>query len=415
MASFWDRARLAVNVIRGESKAVEFSPEFADYFAQVTSWSGKSVTLQNVLRVSTALACARVIAEGIAMLPCKLLRRNGREVQDALDHPLYDLLATSPNELQTAFEFFEQMGLHLVLCGNAYVLVNRISNRIREMYLLEPGWVSVKYRWPNPPEYRINTPDGKAFDANSADVWQIRGPAWCAYKGLDFVDLARQALGLSMAIEEGQSRIQSQGVRMPGYISVEGNLSPEQHEKLEGWLLKNAGSQNAGRSMILDRAAKFITTGMSNIDAQMIEMRKFQIEEVCRFFRVMPIMVGFSDKANTYASAESMFLAHVVHTLGSWLRRVEQSTDKNCLTKDERKSGFYAKFNEKALQRMTAKDQMEFLARGTLSGIIVRNEAREKLDLNPLPGLDEPLAPANTFVGNPPSGEDASSSSKPTE
>lgn len=396
-------------------KSVDFDPAFAEYFSQVSSWAGKRVTLHTVLRVSTALACARVIAEGIAMLPFKLHQQKGREVKPALDHPLYDLFATVPNELQTSFEFFESMGLHLVLCGNAYVLVNRIGGRIREMYLLEPGWVTVKHRWPNPSDYLVTTPDGKSFEASAGDIWQLRGPAWCAHKGLDFVDLAREALGLSMAIEEGQAKIQAQGVRIPGFIAVDGKMSPEQHAKLTDWIAKHEGSANAGRTLIVDQAAKWVGQSMSNVDAQMVEMRKFQIEEVCRFFRVMPIMVGFSDKAQTYASAEAMFLAHVVHTLGAWLRRLELSADKNCLTAAERKAGYFTKFNEKALQRMTAKDQMDYLARGALTGIIVRNEAREKLELNPLPGLDEPLAPANTFVGNPPAGADSNNTPASTQ
>lgn len=404
---------MAISVLRDEPKSVEFDPLFAEYFSQVSSWAGKRVTLQTVLRVSTALACARVIAEGIAMLPFKLLQQEGRDIKPGLAHPLYDLLAVSPNELQTSFEFFESMGLHLVLCGNAYVLVNRVGGKIREMYLLEPGWVSVKYRWPNLPDYTVTTPDGRTFDSGSGDIWHVRGPAWCTSRGLDFVDLAREALGLSMAIEEGQAKMQAQGVRIPGFLAVDGKLTEDQHDKLTKWIAKHEGSANAGRSLIVDNAAKWVSQSMSNVDAQMVEMRKFQIEEVCRFFRVMPIMVGFSDKAQTYASAESMFLAHVVHTLGSWLRRIEQSADKNCLTANERKAGFYTKFNEKALQRMTAKDQMDYLARGTLSGIIVRNEAREKLDLNPLPGLDDPLAPANTFLNNPPSAPDNSSGTSP--
>jgi HK97 family phage portal protein len=121
--------------------------------------------------------------------------------------------------------------------------------------------------------------------------------------------------------------------------------------------------------------------------------------------RVMPIMVGYSDKTATFASAEAMFLAHVVHTLMPWYRRIQQSADVNLLTKADRRAGYYTKLDEAGLMRGDMKATAEYLARLTLGGIIERNEAREKLDLNPLAGLDEPLTPTN--MTNDPSGAPA--------
>jgi HK97 family phage portal protein len=378
-----------------------------EVFGGRATWAGKDVTLTTALEVSTALACGRVIAEGLAMLPWKVHQQQGKAVDTARTHPLYDLLASSPNALQTSFEFQETMGLHLAFCGNAYVWTPTVRGQIDELWLIEPKWVTVKWKWPELPEYQIRTPEGRTFKLTPAEIWHIRGPSWASYVGMEFMTLARQALGLSMAIEEGQAKLQSQGVKMPGHLSIEGNLTEEQQKKLKKWLTdEHAGSENAGVPMILDRNAKWIATAMSNVDAQLLEQRKFAVEEVCRFMRVLPIMVGHSDRTASYASSEQMFLAHSMYTAGPWARRLEKSADKRLLTREERAAGFYTKLNEKALLRMTAKDQMEFLARGVLSGILVRNEGREALDLNPLEGLDEPLAPANTFVGNPPNPSD---------
>jgi HK97 family phage portal protein len=222
------------------------------------------------------------------------------------------------------------------------------------------------------------------------------------------MDLARQALGLSMAIEEGQAKIQGNGVSMPGYLKVEGSLTEDQQKKLKAWIEnEHANSSNAGKPMILDRSADWVRTAMSNVDAQVLEQRRMQVEEVCRFMRVLPIMVGHSDKTSTYASAEQMFLAHAMYTLGPWCRRLEQSADKWLLSPDDRAKGYYTKLNEKALQRMTAKEQMDYLARAVLTGIYTQNEAREKLDENPMDGHDQLLSPANTFSGPPPTSESA--------
>lgn len=403
MPSIWQRTSSAVRAFRGGDRKMDSLELFREVFGGRVSWAGKDVNLSTALRVSTALACGRVISEGIATLPWKLHQRVGRSITTSVEHPLYDLLAVSPNPLQTAFEFQETIGLHLAFCGNAYVWAPTVSRRIDAMYPLEPKWVTVKHKWPEQPTYEVQPFGGQKMTMSSSEIWHIRGPSWTTYVGLEFMDLAREALGLHMAIEEGQARLQSQGVRMPGYVAVDGKLTREQHKKLEEWIAQqHMGSENAGRPMVLDMAAKWVAVAMSNADAQVIEQRGFAVEEVCRFMRVLPIMVGHADKTATYASSEQMFLAHSMYTAGPWARRLEQSADKRLLSQEERSQGYYTKLNEKALLRMTARDQMEFLARGVLSGIIVRNEGRELLDMNPIDGLDEPLAPANTFVGNPP-------------
>lgn len=377
---------------------------FRDLYGGTEAWTGTAVTLQNAMQVSTALACGRVISEGIAMLPWKVLKRGtNRRISTAHWHPLYDKLAVGPNPLQTGYEFQETLGLHLAFCGNAYVYAPKVSGQVDYMYLLEPRWVTVEYEWGKAPRYKVQFDSGKATVLRPDNLWHVRGPSWTGYTGMEFLTLARQALGLSMAIEEGQARLQSQGVKLPGFLSVDGALTSEQHKKLQAWIeAEHVGQANAGRPMILDRASKWVATAQSNAEAQVMDQRRMQIEEVCRFMRVLPIMVGHADKTATYASAEQMFLAHAIYTLGPWARRLEQSADKFLLTEDDRSKGYYTKLNEKALQRMTARDQMEYLARGTQAGIITRNEAREKLDLNPLEGLDLPLAPLYMTTTNPP-------------
>lgn len=395
-------------------KSVGFDPGFAEYFNLLQSWSGVPVTLESALKVSVAMACGRVISEGIAMLPVKIMQATDRLRSPARSHPLYDKLATSPNPLQTAFEFFESMGLHLAFSGKAYVYTPRVSGRIDGLYLLEPAWVTVEHRWPQRPTYRVTTDTGP-LTLQADEVWEVKGPSWCTYTALEPLELARQALGLSMSIEQGQAKLNASGVRVPGFISVKDTLTDPQHEKLSRWVSKVNAEAATGRNAVLDMAATWVSQSMSNVDAQTMEQRKFQIEEICRFFRVMPIMVGYSDKAATYASAEQMFLAHLVHTIGPWARRIEQSIDKWLLSVEERRTGLYSNMNEKALLRMSAKDQADYLKGLTNSGIMVRNEAREILDLNPIDGLDDPLTPVNTVAGEPPRVDDDPEPTRTTE
>lgn len=405
---------LARLIGRGGGRKYDTLELFREIYGGSPTWAGKDVNLTSALKVSAALACGRVIAEGLAMLPFKVFRVDGKNRAPAPEHLLYDKLSTSPNSLQTSFEFVETLGLHLAFCGNGFVYTPRvgvvggtIERHVDEMYLLEPKWLTVKYRWPEPPIYQVRLDDGRAMTLTGGDIWHIRGPSWCSYVGLDTIKLAREALGLSMALEEGQAKLQGNGVNMPGFLSVEGVLTEEQQKKLKGWIEKeHKGSSNAGNPMILDKSAKWLETAMTNVDAQTIDSRRMQVEEVCRFMRVLPIMIGHADKTATYASAEQMFLAHAMYTLGPWARRLEQSADKWLLSPEDRKAGYYTNLNEKALQRMTAADQMAYLARGVVGGILTQNEAREPLDLNPVEGGGVLLSPANTFSGPPPTAPD---------
>lgn len=374
-------------------------PELLGY--QRESRAGVVVTVQSALDVTTVLACCRVIAEGVAQVPFKLYRStaDGREV--AADHPLHDLLYRQPNSWQTSFEFRETLLFHLVLCGNAFVFVNRVGSdrRIAELILIEPGRVSVTRNRDYSLSYRV-TAEGGAQEVFGQDaIWHLRGPSWNSWMGLDATRLARNAIGLAVAIEDQQAEFQKNGARTSGMIGVDDKLSPERFKLLEAFLDQYAaGGVKAGRPMIVDQGGKYIPFSMSAVDQQMLETRKHQVEEMCRAFRVMPIMIGQSDKAATYASAEQMFLAHVVHTLSPWYQRIEQSADVSLLSPAERAGGFYTKFLPNALMRGAAKDRGEFYAKalgsGGSAGWMTQNEIRELEELNRHPDGDELPKPA---------------------
>lgn len=367
------------------------------------SLAGKTVTLDTAMRVAVVFACARVIAEGIAQVPLKLMQEaeDGKSRLPAKKHPLYDVLAVRPNQWQTSFEFRETMGLHVALAGRFIAYKNIVRGRIRELIPFEPGKVKVVRREDGDIEYEVTGKNGdkKIFPADV--IWHVKGPSWNAIDGMEILDQARDAIGLCIATDESAANLHKNGVQASGTYSVEGTLTEPQHAALSKWITEHyQGSKNSWKPLILDHSAKWLSSQMSGVDAQHLETRKYQIEEVCRFFRVMPIMVGYSDKAATYASAEQMFLAHVVHCLAPWYTRLEQSIDAHLLTPAERAAGYYADFVEEGLLRGDMSTTAEVLTRYTDRGVLTRNEARAKLDLNPLEGLDEPLTPVNLTGDN---------------
>lgn len=364
--------------------------------------TGRAVTVSSAVEVSAVFGCCRVIGNGVAQVPLKLMRetKGGRSRKPARDHALYELLGLRPNSWQTAFEFWQLLAWHVELCGDFFAFKNRSSRdgAIMELVPLEPGAVTVKRAEDLTLSYEVRGANGVAVPFPAAAIWHVRGPTWNGWKGLEPLKVAREAIGLAMATEESQGAMHRNGVRPAGVWSVEGTLTPAQYEALRKFIdTEHVGAAKAGGYALMDRSAKWTSTQMTGVDAQHIETRKLQIEEICRFFGVMPIMVGYSDKTATFASAEAMFLAHVVHCLAPRWTAFEQSMNANLLTAEERAAGLYFDFVEEGLLRGSMKDTKDTLLGYVNGGLMTPNEGRAKLDLNPDadPASDKLRIPVN--------------------
>lgn len=371
---------------------------------QASAKSGVPVNWRTALQASTALGCARVIAEGIAQVPFKLFKaRVGGGMDAAIEHGLYDLLYLQPNEWQTSFEFREQIGVHIAFMGNAYVYkVRGLRGEIIELLPFEPNCVTVKRGAGMQRSYLVTTKDGQ-IEVPSKDMWHLRGLSWDGVQGLPGVKLAKEAIGLALSLEEHAARMFGNGAKPGGILTTDGKLDAEQTKVLrESWQEMQGGNANAYKTAILSGGLKFQALAMTGVDAQHLENRRFEVEDVCRFFRVLPIMVMQADKAATYASSENMFIAHVVHTLMPWYTRIEQSADVNLLTKAERQQGYYSKFMAQALMRGASKDRAEYFAKALGSGgspaWMTQDEVRALEEMNPMGGIAAAL-PIPTNVG----------------
>lgn len=372
------------------------------------SRSGVPVSWETALDVSTVLACCRVIANGVAQVPFRVYRDDGANREVAKDHPLNALIYRRPNRWQTSYEFRETIMFHALLTGNAYVFVNRVGTArdVYELIPLEPGRVSVKQNSDLSLEYTVSgaRPAREVFGQDA--IWHLRGPSWDSWRGLDTIKLARDAIGLSMALEQSQSDFQRNGAQTSGVLSVSGKLSPERFAFLSAWLDKHEpGGERFQKPLIVDDGTKYTSNTMTGVDQQLIETRKHQIEDICRAFGVMPIMVGHADKTATYASAEQMFLAHVVHTLAPWYQRIEQSADVNLLSEQELRDGYYTKFVPNALMRGAAADRASFYSQALGSGghpaWMTANEVRALEEMDRIEGGDDLAKPATPGAGSP--------------
>jgi HK97 family phage portal protein len=379
-------------------------PEFLSYPGVK---SGVAVTWRTALEVSAVLACVRAIADGLAQTPVRFYDGSQDRLARIKDHPLESLLRR-PNRWQTEYEFRETLAIHAALTGNAFVFVNRVglssARRIKELIPIAPGRVTVYRKADMSLEYHVTAevPDqsglsqglselgvGKVAVFSQDMIWHFRGPSWNSWMGLEPVKLAREAIGLAIATETAHAMLHKNGVQPGALYSVEGNLSEEQQEKLAGWIEKHVSGDNSFRPLILDRGAKYASQAMTGVDAQHLETRRFQIEEICRAFRVNPLIAGFSDKTSTYASAEQMFIAHVVHCIAPWAKRFEDSARCALLAPDD---PTVIRLHLNGLMRGAAADRSAFYAKalgqGGGQGWMTPNEVREDEGLDWLAGED---------------------------
>lgn len=231
-----------------------------------------------------------------------------------------------------------------------------------------------------------------------ADVFHLPALQWDWLSGMNAVHLARQAIGLAIATERTQVKLHESGVRTTGTYTVEGNLSSEQHARIQAALKRYAiGGDRAGEPLVLDRSAKWLQTSLSGVDAQHVETRRLQVEEICRAYGVFPIMVGHADKTATFASSEAFFAAHVKHTLAPWHQAWTQRIDEMLL---DGSGPLWAEFDTRYLLAGSMKDRAAWARTMAEMGIYTRNELRDEEGKDPLEGLDEPLTPLNMAGGD---------------
>ncbi|ATI54163.1 phage portal protein [Sphingomonas melonis] len=360
-------------------------------------------------RVSAVHACARVIAEGLAQPPCFLHRDTGTGMVRATDHALHSLLAESPNERQTSYEFREQLGWHLALYSEAFVFINRGPTgvgAIRELLPCDPGQATVEAdesRLGGPVTYRIY-----GVQVPSNQVWHLKGPAMRSWKGMSTLTAARRAIGLAESTETFGAATFKNGAKPGGLITPVGEAqwTETQLAQIKAAWNASRGAANAHKTVAMNAPISFTPMANNASDSQWIEARRFQIEEICRYFRVSPTKVFHTMGSQSYASVEQAHIAHDQDTDAHWHERFVQSANKALLTPAERKQGYRVMIDNRAALRGTAKERMEYYQLGLLNGILTPNEVRELegFDRSSDPAADQ-LRPAANLYGDQPKDE----------
>ena len=387
--------------------------------------SGKAVTERSAMQMTAVYSCVRILAEAVAGLPLNLYRYTedgGKE--KAIDHPLYLLLHDEPNPEMSSFVFRETLMTHLLLWGNAYAQVIRNGKgEVVALYPLMPNKMTVdrdergqlyySYQRSND---EAPTMKGNTVTLRPSDVLHIPGLGFDGLVGYSPIAMAKNAIGMAIACEEYGAKFFANGAAPGGVLEHPGTIKDPQRVR-ESWQSTFGGSGNANKIAVLEEGMKYTPIGISPEQAQFLETRKFQINEIARIFRVPPHMVGDLEKSS-FSNIEQQSLEFVKYTLDPWVTRWEQSIQRSLLTQEE-KAAYFVKFNLEGLLRGDYQSRMQGYAIGRQNGWMSANDIRELENLDRIPAEEGgdlylingnmlPLKDAGAFADTTTTGEEDS-------
>lgn len=355
------------------------------------STSGKNVNEFTAMQTTAVYACVRILSETLAALPLQLYRYTPGGKERVYDHPLYHLLHDEPNPEMTSFIFRETLMSHLLIWGNAYAQIIRDRlGRVQGLYPLRPDKMTV-CRDENGQIYYLYT---KTSDENPAikpygqvplrkdEVLHIPGLGFDGLVGYSPIAMARNAVGMTMACEEYGASFFANGASPSGVLEHPGVLKDPAKVR-DSWNAVYQGSANAHKVAVLEEGMKYQQIGIPPEEAQFLETRKFQLNEIARLYRIPPHMIGDLEKSS-FNNIEQQSMEFVKYTLDPWVIRWEQAMQKALFLPEEKKQ-YFLKFNVNGLMRGDYESRMTGYSIGRQNGWLSANDIREMEDMNPVP------------------------------
>ena len=355
------------------------------------STAGKNVNERSAMQMTAVYACVRILSEAIAGLPLHMYRyKDDGGKEKAIDHTLYHLLHDEPNPEMTSFVFRETLMTHLLLWGNAYAqIIRNGKGEVIALYPLMPNRMEVN-RDANGMLYYVYqktsddapTLEGSSVILSPSEVLHVPGLGFDGLVGYSPIAMAKNAIGLSMAAEEYGAKFYANGAAPSGVLEHPGVLKDPAKVR-DSWNAAFGGSSNSHKVAVLEEGLKYTPISISPNEAQFLETRKFQIDEIARIFRVPPHMVGDLEKSS-FSNIEQQSLEFVKYTLDPWVVRWEQSLSRALLSETEKKSYFF-KFNLEGLLRGDYQSRMQGYSIGIQNGFMCPNDVRELENLDLIP------------------------------
>lgn len=354
---------------------------------------------QAALQLSAVWAAVRRYSETVGSLPLHLYRwtDNGPELVE--DSDSVRVLTMKPNADQTPMEFWEGMQGSTELCGEALAIKEKVNGRVvalRQVNPQEPV-TTIERSVTGSIVYRIAEKDRPPRDYGPDDVLHIRGFSLGGLRGISPVAAGGASLALALNAERSAQNVFINGLRVSGFIKTNRLLEEPDRARIQKNLEKYMGGDNAGGMMLLEGGMDFDKVGMNPIDAELLTTRKFEIEEIGRWFDMPPILLGHAVPGQTMwgSGVDSIVQSWMTLGLRQRLIRNQQALRLRVLTDRERAERIYPKYNPDALLEVNSLTRMQVLSTAVQNSLLKPNEARQKLDKGPVPGGDVALAQVN--------------------
>ena len=343
--------------------------------------SGKAVNERTAMQTSAVYACVRILAESVAGLPLHVYERTANGSKSTKpSHPLYRLLHDEPNREMTSFVFRETLMSHLLLWGNAYAQIIRDGRGFPiALYPLLPDRMAVDRNESGELVYTYQSDKGQV-KLRRENILHIPGLGFDGLIGYSPIAMAKNAVGLALATEDYGATFFANGANPGGVLEHPGVIKPEQADRLRESWQSQFGGANAHKVAVLEEGLKFHQMSIPPEQAQFLETRKFQINEIARIFRVPPHMVGDLEKSS-FSNIEQQSLEFVKYTLDPWVVRWEQSLQQVLILPSE-KATIFIKFNLDGLLRGDYQSRMQGYSTGIQNGFMSVNDVRGLEDMN---------------------------------
>jgi HK97 family phage portal protein len=352
----------------------------------VNSTSGIAVNERSMLSLSAVWACTRLISETIATLPLSMYEKTTDGKRIATQHPLQFIIHDQPNADTTASVFWESVIAAMLLRGTARAEKLMVGDRLVGLSFLAPCRLAITRKSDGSLQYNYTEESGKQRVIPASRIFAIPGFSLDGKNGVSVISYGANVFGSALSADQAANKTFENGLMPTTYFKMDRVLQKAQREEFRENLEAVTGAINAGKSPLLEGGMSADTIGINPNDAQLLESRSFSVEEICRWFRTPPFMVGHSEKSTSWGTGiEQQMIGFLTFTLAPWLKRVEQAISKDLLSPVDRLR-YYPKYSVEGLLRADSAGRSAFYSSMVNNGIFTRDEVRSLEDRAPMGG-----------------------------